>query len=319
MNTSNTAVNPLTRGEPFTLSALADTFMGCYQGRDPSFGNRLAFIVQQLGHKVASDIDADDVDDLLDALRTRGKLFNRGGNKRGGQVIPTHQPLATATINRYRCTLQSILSWARRKRLMPKSWTNPVAETQRMHEDNARTRYLSEAEYQRLLKTSRIASWPKLTLLIMLAVTTGARRGTLMGLKWSDVDFEGQRAFCQRTKNGEPFVLVLMPDVLQEMKRFYSKAKAEDLIFCGRCPTKPMNFYKVWNMALADAQIDGAVFHALRHTHASWLARRGAPLLAIADSLGHKSLAMTKRYAHLCVDSRAEMLNKIFNQAGSAL
>ena len=113
MNASNTAVSPLVRGESFTLSALADSFMACYQGRDPSFGNRLTFIVQQLGHKVASEIDADDVDHLLDALRARGKLFNRGGNKKGGRIIATHEPLAAGTVNRYRCTFQSILSWAR--------------------------------------------------------------------------------------------------------------------------------------------------------------------------------------------------------------
>ena len=318
MNASNTVISPLVRGESFTLSALADAYMACYQGRDPSFGHKLSFIVQQLGHKVASEIDADDVDDLLDALRARGKLFNRGGNKKGGQIIATHKPLAAATINRYRCTFQSVLSWARRKRLMPKTWTNPVAETQRMPEDNARSRYLSEAEYERLIKTSRVSSWPKLTLLIMLAVTTGARRGTLMSLQWKDVDLDAGRAFCARTKNGEPFVLVLMPNVLEELKRFCSKSKPEDLVFCGKYPTKSMNFYKTWEVALADAQIEGVVFHTLRHTHASWLARRGAPLLAIADSLGHKSLAMTKRYSHLCVDSRAEMLNRVFQNRQAA-
>ena len=246
MNASNTVASPLTRGAPFTLSALADAYMACYQGRDPVFSNRLAFFVQQLGHKVVSEIDADDIDDALDALKARGKLFNRGGNKRGGKVVPTHKPLADATINRYRCTFQSVLTWARRKRLMPKTWTNPVAETQRMPEDNARSRYLSEAEYERLLKTSRVSTWPKLTLLIMLAVTTGARRGTLMGLRWKDIDLEEGRAFCARTKNGEPFVLVLMPDVLRELKRFSVKSNPEDLVFCGKYPTKPMNFNKTW-------------------------------------------------------------------------
>jgi integrase len=78
-----------------------------------------------------------------------------------------------------------------------------------------------------------------------------------------------------------------------------------------------MNFNKPWEQALKDAQIEGVVFHSLRHTHASWLAKRGAPLLAIADSLGHKSLAMTKRYAHLCVDTRAEMLSRVFNNQGA--
>lgn len=313
MNTSNLVASPLIRGESFTLSALADTFMACYQGRDPIYGSRLAFFVEQLGHKAAAEIDADDIDDALDALRKRGKLFNRGGNKRGGKVVTTHQPLSDATINRYRCTIQSVLTWARRKRLMPKTWTNPVAETQRLPENNARSRYLSETEYEKLLKVSRISSWPKLTLLIMLAVTTGARRGTLMGLQWKDVNLGEKRAFCARTKNGEPFVLVLMPDVLAEFERFTPKANPDDLVFCGSYPTKPMNFNKTWEIVLKEAGIDGVVFHTLRHTHASWLARRGAPLLAIADSLGHKSLAMTKRYAHLCVDSRAEMLNRIFH------
>jgi integrase len=169
---------------------------------------------------------------------------------------------------------------------MPKTWVNPVVETQRLPENNARTRYLSEPEYEKLIKVSRLASWDKLTLLIMLAVTTGARRGTLLGLRWKDVDLDSGRAFCERTKNGEPFVLVLMPDVIQEFHRISTKTNPEDLVFCGRYPIKPMNFNKPWGQALKDAQIEGVVFHSLRHTHASWLAKRGAPLLAIADSLG---------------------------------
>ena len=59
-----------------------------------------------------------------------------------------------------------------------------------MPEDNARSRYLSEPKYERLLRTSRVSYWPKLTLLIMLAVTTGARRGTLMSLQWKDVNLQ---------------------------------------------------------------------------------------------------------------------------------
>ena len=133
-----------------------------------------------------------------------------------------------------------------------------------------------------------------------------------MGLQWKDVDLLAGRAYCARTKNGEPFILVLMPDVIAELKRFQNKAQPGDLVFCGRRADKPMNFEKAWKNALANAGIEGACFHTLRHTHASWLAKRGAPLLAIADSLGHKSLAMTKRYSHLCVDTRAEMLSRVF-------
>ncbi len=310
-------VAPLTRGQLFNLKALAESYMACYQGRDSQVGTRLAFFVERLGDKVAAQIDADDIADTLDALAQRGCLINRGGTKRGGTIHNAHRPLAPATLNRYRSTIQAVLTWGRKKRLMPKGWVNPVNDTEPMPVDNARTRYLTEAEYDRLLKAARVSYWPKLALLIKMAVTTGARRGALFGLRWEDIDLEAGRAFVQRTKNGEPFVMVLLPEVVEELRRFEPRAKPEHLVFCSSISTgRPMNHTKAWKNALANAGIKGAVcFHTLRHTHASWLAKRGAPLLAIADSLGHKSLAMTKRYAHLCVDSRADLINRVFSKA----
>jgi len=322
MDTGKFAVNtPLVRGEQFKFSALADTFMASYAGRDATFSSKLHFFTQHLGSIIASEIDADHVDDCLSALRKRGKLHYRAGTKRGGISESTHKPLADATINRYRCTLQSVLTWARKKRLMPKGWINPVNETERMPEGMIRKRYLKPDEYKRLLKMTRISYWKKLTALVMLAVTTGARRGTLLGLKWKDVNLERGEAFVQRTKNGEPFVLVLTDDVVTELKKFRGKGNDDEYVFCGDNPFKPATFNKSWNQALKDAKLENTtetppdeklVFHSLRHTHASWLAQQGAPLLAIADSMGHKSLSMTKRYAHLCVDSRKDLINRTF-------
>lgn len=169
---------------------------------------------------------------------------------------------------------------------------------------------------------TRISQWEKLTAIVMLAVTTGARRGTLLGLKWKDVNLERGEAFAQRTKNGAPFVLILTEEVIGELKRFKHKGNPDEYVFCGRNPYKPAKFNRVWEQALVDAKLantketssdEKLVFHSLRHTHASWLAQQGAPLLAIADSMGHKSLSMTKRYSHLCIDSRKEMIFKTFS------
>ncbi len=307
---------PLTRGQSFTLKDLADTYMACFQGSDRQQGTRLRYFVTHLGGKLAHEIDGDDIQDVLDALQRRGRVHNRGGATRDGiQLVETNQALKPASVNRYRTTIQAVLSWGRKRRLMPKGWVNPVGETERLPEDNVRTRHLTEDEYTRLLQASRASYWRKLHVLIKLAVTTGARRGTLMGLKWADVNLDELRAYAERTKNGEPFVLVLQPDVAKELKSLKGASAADELIFGGRNPYKPMNFEKAYRNALTNAGIDGACFHTLRHTHASWLARQGAPLLAIAESLGHKSLEMTKRYAHLCVDSRAEMLSRVFAPA----
>lgn len=302
----------LTRRHDMTLRELADSYMACYQGRDGSIAQRVRYFVDTLGDKLASEIDSDDAQDALDALVRRGALHNRGGQAKGGDLTSTGRPLAPATINRYRVTLQGMLTWARKKRLMPKGWVNPANDTERLPEDNARTRYLSNGEYDRLLKAARVSYWSKLPLIIQMAVTTGARKGTLLGLRWLDIDLDAGRAYAERTKNGSAFTLALLPQVVEELRRVKGKSDPDELVFCGRHPDRPMNFDKAWKNALANASIEGACFHSLRHTHASWLAQSGAPLLAIADSLGHKSLAMTKRYSHMCVDSRAEMLSRVF-------
>lgn len=302
---------PLTKGSDFTLAQLADVYLACYRGRDANFGQRLSFFIERFGTKAARAIDGDDVADALDALEQRGSLHNH--HVKAG----VNKPLAPATINRYRCCLQAVLTWARKKRLMPNGWSNPVNEVERQTEDNARTRYLSEAEYDRLLKAARVSGWRKLHVLIKLAVTTGARKGSLMGLRWRDVELneEAGRAYIERNKNGEPFVLVLMPEVVAELVALKRGSSEDELVFCGRDPYKPNNFKRAFGGALQNAGVTGVCFHSLRHTHASWLARSGRGLLEIADSLGHKSLAMTKRYSHLCIDSRSRMITDVFQKA----
>jgi integrase len=62
---------------------------------------------------------------------------------------------------------------------------------------------------------------------------------------------------------------------------------------------------------LADARIEDFHFHDLRHTTASYLAQAGASLLEIADVLGHRSLDVTRRYSHLTVDSKRNLVMKV--------
>ena len=131
---------PLTRGQSFTFAQLCDGYMACYAGRDKYQGMRLDFFVEFFGHKLANELDGDDVADALDALQRRGRLHYKGGaRKREDSIVGTNEPLKPATINRYRASLAAALTWARKRRLMPKGWTTPVGETARLPEDNART------------------------------------------------------------------------------------------------------------------------------------------------------------------------------------
>ena len=60
-----------------------------------------------------------------------------------------------------------------------------------------------------------------------------------------------------------------------------------------------MSVDEAWKYAVKRAELVDFRFHDLRHTCASYLAMNGASLMEIAEVLGHKTLAMVKRYAHL--------------------
>ena len=145
-------------------------------------------------------------------------------------------------------------------------------------------------------------------LLVRMALTTGARRGELLAIKWENIDWERKVADLGRTKNGEQRGLPLMPDVLDELEKF---KKPTGLVFGSQRDAKrPMQFEKCWQDALKEAGIRGFTFHGLRHTCASHLAMSGGSLTEVADLLGHRTLAMTKRYSHLSTEHKHKVAAK---------
>ena len=100
-----------------------------------------------------------------------------------------------------------------------------------------------------------------------------------------------------------------------ELLQEHSKVRRldTDLLFPGKNPEKPIDLRKPFDNALKQAEIADFRWHDLRHCTASYLAMNGASLAEIAEVLGHKTLQMVKRYAHLSdghVSSVVESMNK---------
>ena len=215
--------------------------------------------------------------------------------------------LSNATVNRYKAAISVVFSYACREYDLP---DNPVRHIRPLPENNARTRYLSNDERSSLFKACRSSQWQKLYLIVLMAITTGARKGELTGLKWSDIDFDRQLAYISTTKNGEPKVLPLTKSAIDELCKFNKKDNS--LVFESEVKSgQAYCFRKPWTKALKEAEIANFTFHSLRHTCASYLAMNGASLLEIADVLGHKQIQMTKRYSHLCVDHKQKLVNNV--------
>lgn len=178
---------------------------------------------------------------------------------------------------------------------------NPVKKVKKPKEPRGRVRFLDDAERERLLNACQESKNTLLYLCVILGLSTGMRQSELMNLKWSDVNLKDGFIILHETKNGERRRVPLAGHGL-ELLREHAKVRRldTDLLFpSSHHSGKPNNLRSAFLYALERAGITDFHWHDLRHCTASYLAMNGASLAEIAEVLGHKTLAMVKRYAHL--------------------
>lgn len=299
------------RAGALPLPDLIDLYMGHYSGRDTTRVQRLTWWKARLSGIALQDLSDDHVHAALEALAHERSRYFAGKDADDKPVYRAkRRPLSPATVNRYSASLAAVVTWAIKKRIAPKGYAHPCRSVERRPENNERTRFLSDDERVRLLDACKASTWPRLYLLALMALTTGARKAELLALTWGDVDLQRAEAHCGRTKNGDPKVLPLIPAVVAELERF--KAGASVPVFeSTRRKGQAFAFEPRFAEALKAAKIRGVTFHTLRHSCASLLAQNGATLLEIADVLGHRQLQMTKRYSHLTTQHKAELLARV--------
>lgn len=204
-----------------------------------------------------------------------------------------------ATVDKYLKNLSHVFSTA----VNEWGWLedNPVKKVKSPKLPNGRVRFLDDDERERLLTACQHSTNRQLNLCVILALSTGMRQGELMNLRWQDVNLNDAFIILHKTKNGERRRVPLAGYGL-DLLREYSKVRRLDsnLLFPSSVnPDKPIDLRKPFENALRDAAITDFRWHDLRHCTASYLAMDGASLAEIAEVLGHKTLSMVKRYAHL--------------------
>ncbi len=293
------------------ISQLIDAYMAAYKGRDETRGQRMEWWHMEIGHLPLDEVDQDTIYFALQNLQARKPRYFAGYDADGKTIYKAKsKPYAPATINRYAATIGALFTWCFNNRLTPKGWVHPCRGIERKPEENERTRFLSKSECTSLLEACKASIWPKLYLLVIMALVTGGRKSELLRLKWSDINWERKEASVLKTKNDAPKVMPLTDRVIDEMTKF--RGKKDALIFHSeRCPKQPYNFVPAWSKALQTAEIKLFRFHDLRHTCASYLAQEGASLIQIGEVLGQKQVSVTKRYSHLATAHKSKLVNSV--------
>jgi integrase len=267
---------------------------------------------QQLGYCVLADFNRSLISQKIELL---GKRTVDRINKETGIKEPV--PISASRVNRYIAAISHVCTIA----VNEWEWleNNPMSKIKKRKEPRGRVRFLSDEEREALLKATQNAPYKHMHLIVVLALSTGARRGEIMGLKWPDIDLERGQIVLHQTKNNERRLLPLVGRAHELMQDQHNNRRTDtDLVFPSLKGDKPYEIKRSWEGALKEAGIEDFRFHDLRHSAASYLAMNGASLAEIAEVLGHKTLAMVKRYAHLSEAHTssvvASMNEKIFGE-----
>ncbi|HHS50826.1 MAG TPA: site-specific integrase [candidate division Zixibacteria bacterium] len=187
---------------------------------------------------------------------------------------------------------------------------NPLKGVKKLKEPPGRLRYLSLDEIDRLLDVSD----GYLRDIIMTALNTGMRYTEILELEWQAVDLDNGIITLKKTKSGKirmiPINLALK-ETLVSIIRGSQNQKSRVYLRDGK-PIKDIRY--LFAKALKEAEISDFHFHDLRHTFASHLVMSGAPIQVVQQILGHSTIQMTMRYAHLAQDYVVEAMNNYCNR-----
>lgn len=289
------------RDRNHTFSQLAEKYLPFVQNQKAYSIKKLyvAALVKEFGAVKLNNLTLA----MVEVWQGRLRSNSRPPVKEGGALRP---PLKPASINKYIGTLKHMITKAVDWEMIAEDNSKRVQKVKILPENNQRLRYLSFNESAVLLN----ACDKHLKPVVCFALNTGCRRGEILGLTWDRIDMKHGFILLEDTKNGKRREIPINANVRNVLKGivrrldspfvFVNPAVDEtgQLLNGGRY----YNLKKSFASACRKAKLLDFHFHDLRHTFASQLVMNGVDIVTVSKLLGHSTLTMTLRYAHLAPD-----------------
>ncbi|MBM3252801.1 MAG: hypothetical protein FJZ16_00920 [Candidatus Omnitrophica bacterium] len=215
--------------------------------------------------------------------------------------------VSPSTVNKGLSCLRSIfnkaIDWGRFQ------GKNPVSKVGLLKVDNKRLRYLEKEEIPILLNNCSTHIKP----LVIVALNTGMRKSELFNLKWQDIDCKRDTIQLLKTKNNKPRHIP-MNELVKTTLIAVRKHPESPYVFTNRQGKPFVDIKRSFTTALKKSGIKDFRFHDLRHTFASQLVMNGVDLNTVRELLGHSSLEMTLRYAHLSPSHKKRAVDSLLDR-----
>ena len=233
---------------------------------------------------------------------TPGEVQRYIDHRVGKKSPNSKRPITPATTNREVMFVSGALSEAERRGYIDR---NPARGVSQLPEHNDRVRWLTNDEEQAILAKAPAYLRP----IILTAIHSGMRQSEILALRWVDLDFDQRLVRVAHSKNHKVRYIPMNRDLfalLESMKPPSRTWEESPFVFTNpRTKDDPDSKGRYQDVAHAFARVadlaglGDVTFHTLRHTFASRLVQGGATMKALQELLGHGSMQMTMRYAHL--------------------
>lgn len=233
--------------------------------------------------------------------------------------------LVPGTIRLYHRILEAALKSAVKRKLII---SNPCEDVTLPRMTLEEMKFLDPGQARALLAFLKQSRHPR-SALIVVAMTTGMRRGELQALRWEDINFKEEVVIVRRTvthiphegyhesepkTKGSRRQIPLTHEAVQALQALYEQTEAhKGLVFRGRFGSyfSPKGIGYMWEHVLIDAGLPKIRFHDLRHTAATLLLRAGASLKSVQKILGHSDVTTTMKYIHLLPEMLSEDVSRL--------
>jgi integrase len=209
---------------------------------------------------------------------------------------------SNATINRKLAALSKMLKFG-----YDRGWLRGMPKIERKKEPKGRIRWFTYAEEEEIVAKFRDLTRNDMADLILVLVDSGMRVGEALALQWRDCDNDSLTVW--KSKNDTPRSVPMTSRIKEILERRRELGLETPFV-----NVKQTSFNHVWNYVkglLGHSTDSQYVPHALRHTCASRLVQAGVPLLTVKEILGHKSIQVTMRYAHLAPKNLTDAIVKL--------
>lgn len=278
------------RARPVTVNELADAALSysCKHKRSYKADiSRMKNIIERFGNLSSESIGPTDVEDWLDG----------------------HKEWTLATKNRHVALLKMMYRLAERA---GKIKHNPMRLVRQPKENNERIRFLSAAEEAALRQVIE-DSYPEHLPELEIGLHCGLRAGEQFGMTWEQIDILNGIITVPRSKHGQVRYVHLNTHARKVLLALHSVSSGTGRVFHCRSP-------RHWfEPAVERAGIKDFTWHGLRHTFASRLVMAGVDLRTVQELMGHKTIQMTCRYAHLAPAHQSAAVERLVSRKPSAI